>query len=420
MLHRFATAAACLLAAACLAHADAQETLPIAPLIEEALARNPKILAARERHAALAEKVSPAGALADPMLSLGVASLPTTFDFSAEDMTTKEVALSQKLPFPGKLELNAEMARREAEAGGAGAEEVANQVVKAVRDAYHDLSHVYRSLEVTRRSQTLLEELAHLSRTRYALGQGIQEEVVRSQVEISKMVDDRILLEQKKRALAARMNFLLGRPPGSPVGRPEDPAFVRRELSIEELQQRAARESPVLRGLKQEVAARRTGVALARKDYLPDFGLRFAYGQRESRPDMLSGMIEVNLPIFAGSRQGPRVAETLAEARSAEARYDDAFNELMFMIAELGAMAQRLERRIELYRTGILPQARMQIDAATSAYTVGQADFTALLDSRMRLYRFELEYHEALTEYEKTLAALEAAVGVRFTQGEGP
>ena len=86
------------------------------------------------------------------------------------------------------------------------------------------------------------------------------------------------------------------------------------------------------------------------------------------------------------------------------------------MIADMGSMAQRLERKIELYRTGIIPQSRLQIDTALSAYMVNKADFMTLLDSRMRLYRYELDYHDALTEYEKSLAALEAAVGTTFSR----
>jgi outer membrane protein TolC len=81
------------------------------------------------------------------------------------------------------------------------------------------------------------------------------------------------------------------------------------------------------------------------------------------------------------------------------------------MTAESGSMAQRLEQKIALYRTGIIPQSRLELDSALSAYMVNKADFTTLLDSRMRLYRYELDYHDALTEYEKSLAALEAAVG---------
>jgi outer membrane protein TolC len=233
-------------------------------------------------------------------------------------------------------------------------------------------------------------------------------------VEISKMVDELVMLEQKKRALTARMNYLLNRPPNSQLGRPAESEFRPAAFSIEDLQQQAVADNPMLKSLKQEIDARGKSVELARRDYFPDFNLKFAYGQREDRLDMVTGMVEMNLPIFFKSRQERKVAEAYAEVRSAQAKYDDAKNEILYRIAEMGSMIQRLERKIELYRTGILPQSRMQIDTALSAYMVNTADFMTLIDSRMRLYRYELDYHDALTEHEKSLAALEAAVGTAF------
>ncbi|RPJ76001.1 MAG: hypothetical protein EHM15_02685, partial [Desulfobacteraceae bacterium] len=132
---------------------------------------------------------------------------------------------------------------------------------------------------------------------------------------------------------------------------------------------------------------------------------------RDDRLDMLTGMVEMNLPIFVASKQERRVAEAYADVRATQAKYDNARNEILYLIADLGSMAQRLEKRVTLYRTGIIPQARLQIDTALSAYVVDKADFMTLLDSRMRLYRYDLDFHEAVTEYEKSLAALEAAVG---------
>jgi cobalt-zinc-cadmium efflux system outer membrane protein len=267
---------------------------------------------------------------------------------------------------------------------------------------------------VTQRNKGLLEELAKITRTRYSLGQGIQEDVIRNQVEISKMVDDLIMLEQKKRALAAKLNYLLNRPPKTPLGQPAELDFSRVGFSIEELQQQAIEDNPMLKALKQEIAARRKNVELAKRDYLPDFSLKFAYGQRDDRLDMYTGMIEMSLPIFIQSKQERKVAEGYADVRSAQAKYDSAQNEILYMIADMGSMVQRLERKNELYRTGIIPQARLQIDTAMSAYMVNKTDFMTLLDGRMKLYRYELEYHDALTEYEKSLAALEAVVGKTF------
>jgi outer membrane protein TolC len=407
--------AALLLSAAGIA-AGEEPIIRVDPLVQEAMERSPKILAARERHAALKEKIPQAGALEDPMLGFGVVNLPNNFNFNEEDMTMKEISVSQKFPFPGKRGLSEEVAAKEAEAGAAEVDDIANQVVRDVKTTFYDLSHVHRAMEVTQRNKSLLEELAKITGTRYSLGQGIQEDVIRNQVEISKMVDDLIMLEQKKRALAAKLNYLLNRPQKSPVGQPAEFDFSRVAFSIEELQQQAIADNPMLKALKQEIAARRKNVELAKRDYLPDFSLKFAYGQREDRLDMYTGMIEMSLPIFIQSKQERKVAEGHADVRSAQAKYDSAQNEILYMIADMGSMVQRLERKNELYRTGIIPQARLQIDTAMSAYMVNKADFMTLLDSRMKLYRYELEYHDALTEYEKSLAALEAVVGKTFSR----
>ena len=395
--------------------ASDEPALRVEPLVQEAIERNPKIIAARERYSALKERIPQRSALEDPMIGFGVVNLPSDFDFNAEDMTMKEISVSQKFPFPGKRGLSEEAAAREADAGAAEIEDIANQVAKEVKSTFYDLSHAYRTMEVTQRNKSLLEELSKITQTRYSLGQGIQEDIIRIQVEISKMLDDLIMLEQKKTALAAKLNYLLNRPQNSPVGRPAEVDFSRVAFSIEDLQQQAMAHNPMLKSLKQDIAARGKNIELARKDYFPDFSLKFAYGQRDNRLNMLTGMIEMNLPIFVKSRQERKVAEGYADVRSAQAEYDNAQNEILYVIADMGTMAQRLERKIELYRTGIIPQSRLQIDAAMSAYMVNKADFMTLLDSRMRLYRYELDYHDALTEYEKSLVALEAAVGMAFS-----
>ncbi len=137
------------------------------------------------------------------------------------------------------------------------------------------------------------------------------------------------------------------------------------------------------------------------------------------RRDMLTGMMEMNIPIFYKSKQDRKVAETKAEILASEAQYRAMKNEILFMVADMSSMIQRVERQIDLYKTGIIPQVSLQINSAMSAYRVNKADFMTLLDSQMTLFKYELEYHQALTEYEKNVANLGAAVGKQFLEGGG-
>ncbi|MGZ3568213.1 MAG: TolC family protein [Thermodesulfobacteriota bacterium] len=398
--------------------------LNVDQLADEALQNNPEILAAKRKWEVYKEKIPQASALEDPMFSFGIINLPTSFSFHQEDMTMKEFSISQKFPFPGKRPLMKAMASKEAEAVFTEIQGKVHQIIRDVKTAYYDLSHVYRTTEVTQMNKRILEDFAKIAETRYSVGEGIQQDVFKAHVEVSKMVDDLIMLDQRKRALEAKLKALLSRPPETNVGEPEEVTFKKFPYTLEELQKMALEMNPTLKGMKKMIEAKEKAYALAKREYYPDFNFRFAYGQRDKlmgmrQDDMLTGMVEINIPIFYKWKQEPKVAEKKAEILAAEAQYRAMKNEVLFMIADMSSMTQRLERQIDLYRTGIIPQASLQISSAMSAYRVNKADFMTLLDSQMTLYKYELEYHQALTEYEKSVANLGATIGKQlFEKGE--
>ncbi len=391
-------------------------------LVDEALKNNPEISAAKIKWEVYKEKIPQSYALEDPMFSFGIINLPTSFNFNQEDMTMKELAISQKFPFPGKRPLMKEMASKEAEAVSTEIQGKVHQIVKDVKTAYYDLSHNYRTTRVTQRNKRILEDFAKIAETRYAVGEGIQQDVLKAHVEVSKMVDDLIMLSQRKKALEAKLNALLNRPPETPLGEPEEVVFRKFPFTIEELQKMALEMNPALKGMKKMIEAKEKANALAKKEYYPDFKFLFAYGLRSDingmkQDNMLTWMVEMNIPIFYKSKQDRKVAETKAEILATEAQYRAMKNEVLFMITDMASMVQRSERQIDLYTTGIIPQASLQINSAMSAYRVNKADFMTLLDSQMTLYKYELEYHQALTEYEKNVANIGATVGKQFLEG---
>ncbi len=396
--------------------------LNVDQLVDEALQNNPEISAAKIKWEVFKEKIPQSYALEDPMFGFGIVNLPTNFSFKEEDMTMKEFSISQKFPFPGKRPLMKEMASKEAEAVSAEIQGKIHQIIKDVKIAYYDLSHNYRTTEVTQRNKRILEDFAKIAETRYAVGEGIQQDVFKAHVEVSKMVDDLIMLGQRKRSLEAKLNALLNRPPETSVGEPGEVVFRKFPFTMEELQKMALEMNPTLKGMKKMIEAKEKAYALAKREYYPDFNFKFAYGQRDNGPDMkrrdmLTGMMEMNIPIFFRSKQDRKVAETKAEILGAEAQYRAMKNEILYMVADMSSMIQRVERQIDLYKTGIIPQASLQINSAMSAYRVNRADFMTLLDSRMTLYKYELEYHQALTEYEKNAASLGAAIGKQILEG---
>jgi outer membrane protein TolC len=393
-------------------------------LIEEAIHNNPEILAAKQKWEVFRERVPQARALPDPMFGFGIISLPTNFSFRDEDMTMKEISISQRFPFYGKRKLMGEMAESEAEAFSNEIQEKINRIIKEVKATYYDLSHNDRTTEVVQRNKKILEDFAKIAETRYAVGEGIQQDVLKAHVEVSKMVDELIMLDQRRRALEAKLIALLNRPPESPMGKPEEVEFRKLTVTVEELQKQAVGINPTLKAMKKMIEAKEKAYDLAKREYYPDFNFKFAYGQRDNAPDMtrrdmLTGMMELNIPIFYKTKQDRKVAERKADVLNWEAQYRAMKNELLFMVADMATMAHQRERQYELYRTGIIPQASLQMNSAMSAYRVGKVDFMTLVDSQMTLYRYELEYHQAITEYEKSVASLEAAVGKRLSEKGG-
>jgi len=397
--------------------------LDVDQLVDEALQNNPEILAAKKKWEVYKEKIPQARALEDPMFGFGIINLPTSFSFHQEDMTMKEFSISQKFPFYGKRRLMGEMAGKEAEAVFNEIQEKANRIIRDVKNTYYDLSHVYRTTEVTQRNKEIMEGFAKIAESKYSVGGGLQQDVLKAHVEVSKMVDDLIMLSQRKRALEAKLNALLNRPPETPVGEPEEVIFKKLPIEIEAFQKTAQEVNPTLKGMKKMIEAKEKAYALAKREYYPDLKLLFAYGQRDAlngvkQDDMLTGMMEINIPIYFKWKQDRKVAETKADILATEAEYRAMKNEIFFMIADMGSMTQRVERQIDLYKTGIIPQASLQVNSALSAYRVNKVDFLTLLDSQVTLYKYELEYHQGLTEYEKSVANLEAAIGKRFSQRE--
>ena len=156
---------------------------------------------------------------------------------------------------------------------------------------------------------------------------------------------------------------------------------------------------------------------LARKNYYPDFDIRLAYGQRNSmldgtnRPDMVTLTVAVNLPVWRENKLAPRVAEALAKRDQAQSMYEAQRNEVAASLRQQMALAEQNLQSARLYQTAILPQARLTVESAMSAYQVNRVDFLTLLDSQMTVFNYEISLATAMAGYNKALAEIDLLIG---------
>ncbi|MGD2136150.1 MAG: TolC family protein [Gemmatimonadales bacterium] len=389
---------------------SAPDTLRLADAVALTREANPMLQAARLRADAARERVTQAGALPDPQLSLALMNRP--LDFATDQpMTMNSVQWMQRLPWPGKLGFAEERERHLAEADALDADETERQLVARVKALYYRLAYVDRAIAIMESTRELLRNFLDVSSTRYAVGDGLQQDVLQAQVAVAQMTEDITVMQQNRIALAARLNALFGRAATVPVPALELPEPRVDLPPVDALMDRAVSERPAVAAARARVEAAEAGYRAARRMIYPDFTITVGYGQRPQFVDLATLMVGISIPLWAGSRQLPLRREMEAMQSAATARERDLYNDTYARLTELRAEADRARSLTGLYASDVLPQARAAVESALSAYRVGRVDYTTLVNNEMTVNRYEIEAVRLTADYHRAVAEIEALVG---------
>ncbi len=418
---KMALRAGCFLTAFTTSFAGA-EALNLKALIDEALANNPELTALKSRWEAFETRVPRAGALNDPTLRLDAINLPTsTFDFNTTPMSGKSVMFSQQIPFPGTLAARERMARHAAASAREIYRDREGVIVNMVKQAYFSLAFFDRSIRITQKNKALLKDFIRIAQTKYAVGRGLQQDVLKAQVSLSGLMDRLIKLRRMRRTAEAQLNLVLNRPPQAPVGAPDGVTLTPLALSLEAIRQAALENRHLLKGINQTIQQWAAAKEAARRQLWPYFTFTFGYRQRAFMPtdpvkgsDFLSFGVGISLPIYRGRKQHQKVAEAQANIRMVEAQHEAARQRVLFQVQTIYLEIGQHREEAELFRTAILPQAEQSLRSAAAGYQVDKVDFLTLLNNQVTLFNFEIDYYRHVTEHEKQLADLEAVVGKRL------
>ncbi len=401
----------------CLTAAQVQaEDLNLQKLIEECLRNSPELRASGSQVSAAEYRVPQVKTLPDPMITFGYQNEGfNKFTYGNPNNANSQgiVSVSQAFPFPGKLGLKGEAASKESESLGANYEALRLKTVSRVKELYFDLYTAYKDVDLIHENTVLFSRAEDAALARYSTGKGSQQEVLMAQTEKYMLLEKEEMLRQKIESMDAVLNAAVGRPAGSQLGRPSDQPAANLTYTLEELFNIANEKSPELKADDRMIEAAEAKVAFAKKDYYPDFTVTASYFPRGNGfEDMWSLTAGVTIPIFYRTKQRQAVNE--AEASLNAARSEKEATRLMIAstIRDNYATVTAAKKLMSLYKDGLIPKSRQDIELALSGYTTGTVDALTVITRIKAIIDFETSYWGQFAEREKAIARLEASANL--------
>jgi len=396
----------------------AEDVQTLDSFIEEALTSNPQIKAARAGAESSAKRPSQEGSLPNPIIGGRIKNVSfSEFTLGEDPRSDIQAFIAQEIPFPGKLSQKEKIALEESESQKWVADSVSRKVVAELKEAYYEWAFINKSIEITQRNKDLLKSFVKIAEVKYEVGLGIQQDVLKAQVELSGFIERLELLNQKNEIIEARIKKILNRPYESRFGNPEELTKTELRASLEDITQAASLNSPELKSSQELIDSREEALKLADKEYLPDFILGATYFNRSGGDleDIWQLSLGLRVPLYFWRKEKFGVQEAALDVTEARENYEAARNNVLFILKDNFISARTAENLTELYKEGIIPQSTLSLESAISSYQVGEIDFLTLLNNLITLFNFELEYYEQLATFNKSLARIEEVTGIDLT-----
>ena len=392
----------------------AGQELRLNDLVAEALANNPDIQAAQKRYEASRQRPSQASSLPDPMFSPGWTSngnpLPGA-QLGVSPTSSIGFMVTQEVPYPGKRKLRGEISAKDAEAEFQTYQATQLQVLSRLKQAFYKLSYDYSAIAVLERNRTLLDRLLKITEVRYSVGRAAQQDVFKTQTQVSVLESRVIQLRRDKAAREAELNALLNRHPRQPIGQPPELQAKQSVRSLDELFALASKQAPMLTRDQRMIERSELAVNLAHKDYFPDFAVSGGYFNQGSMSPMYQGRLDITIPVYYRRKQSAALTEQTQMLTQARRSYEATNQNLHFQIQDEFLAAQASWELLQLYSSTTVPQASLALESSMSSYESGTVDFLSVLTNYMSVLEFEINYYEELQNYYLSLSRIEEMIG---------
>lgn len=400
---------------------DAQAHSSAAPvslkdLIREAEQQNPEIAAAESGYTAATHMASQVSALPDTQVTVQQFSVGSPRPFAG--YTNSEFAyiglgVSQEIPYPGKRGLRAQVANHEADVRRVQIESARRTVTDKLKTAYFRLAYLQQTLSVLERNDQLLKDVEQIVESRYRVGKGNQQEVLKAQLQHTKILQEITMHHREVGQLEAQIKQLLNRSQDTADVQTEPLAARAVTYSAPDLLNLAKQQNPNIQAQQAMLTKTESQVELAKKEFRPDFSVQYMYQNTDRKfRDYYMASFSVTLPNRG--RHKAELAEAQANRDQANKQLEAEVQQRLAEVQDQYVVAQTSQEQLKIYKDGLIPQSNATFQSALAAYQANRQDFETLLSSFMDVLNLEIDYQRELADHEMALARLETLTGVNF------
>jgi outer membrane protein, heavy metal efflux system len=394
-------------------HATASPS-PLRELIQEVDRSSPEIAASLHEWQAATDVPKQASALPETEITVqqfGVGSPRPFAGYSNSDFAYVGIGASQDLPYPGKRRLRSEVAEREADSIRAQSDAVRRQAIETLKLIYFQLAYLQQTLPVLERNDKLLSQIQQVTESRYRVGQGNQQDVLKAQLQHTRILQEIAMHHQQEEQLEAQLKQVLSRAQSSPGIVTEPLSLTALTHSDAELLERAQDQNADVRSRSEMVHRQESQVELSHKEFRPDFNVSYTYEHTADKfRDYYMASFGIRLPNRG--RQSAALAEATQNQERATQQLRAEVQRVESEVEQQYVLVRRSEDQLKIYTEGLLPQSEATFQAGMAAYQSNKQDFQALLSSFQDVLNANLEYQRELVEHESALARLERLTGV--------
>ena len=392
------------------------ETLELPNLIRVAVARNPKIRAAKARWQATIEQYPQVTALPDPMFMYG---------YYVRNVETRvgpqrhRLSFSQSFPYPGTLDAAGEVVKKAIEIERVKHEQVIRDLIVELKLSYHELSYLQRAVELTQQNHELIVSILTIATARYAEGKAVLNDVLKAQSQLAQLEYDLVLLEELQHVEHANINGILSIPSSTPLGVAVPIPYEPLNVALADVEKQALSKRQELRIAELSIEKATQGIALAELQTKPmlkfdlmaiETGKALMIDAPDSGKDPFTIGIGVTIP-WSSLKNSSKVREaqqnrevSTANKRALEDKTEVALRKIYFRL-------ENARRLVELYETTLIPQAGAAIEVAEEWHQEGPKSIAGFLETQSVWLNFNLARLRALADYQQNVARLEQLVG---------